>query len=66
MKFDVKCYRSRDVDDQKFVVRTVNKLPHARLLLILEKILVLKGGLDIASCYPLQVLDHISMPYKLF
>jgi hypothetical protein len=27
MKFVIKCYRNRDVDGQKFVVRTVNKLP---------------------------------------
>jgi hypothetical protein len=51
MKFVIKCYRSRDVDGQKFVVRTVNKLPHARHLLVLEQSLVLNGGSDIASCY---------------
>jgi hypothetical protein len=49
--FVIKCYRSRDVDGQKFVIGTVNKLPHARLLLVLEQSLVLKGGSDIASCY---------------
>jgi hypothetical protein len=51
MKFIIKRYRSRDVDGQKFVIRTINKLPHARLLLVLEQSLVLKGGSDIASCY---------------
>jgi hypothetical protein len=51
MKSVIKYYHSWDVDGQKFVLRTVNKLPHARLLLVLEKSLVLKGGSDIASCY---------------
>jgi hypothetical protein len=51
MNFVIKCYRSRDVDRQKFVVRTVNKLPHATVLLVHEQSLVLKGRLDIASCY---------------
>jgi hypothetical protein len=51
MKFIIKRYRSWDVDDHKFVVRTVNRLPHARFLLFLEQSLVLKGGSDISSCH---------------
>jgi hypothetical protein len=66
MKFVIKWYRSRDVDGQKFFVRTVNKLPYTRLLLFLEQSLVLKGRSNIASWYSLQVLVHNSMPYGYF
>jgi hypothetical protein len=51
MKFIIKCYCSRDVDGQKFVVRTVKKLLYARLLLVLEQSPDLKGRSDIASRY---------------
>jgi hypothetical protein len=64
MKFVIKCYRSRDVDGQKFVVRTVNELPHARLLLVLEQNLVLKGGSDIASRYsPASINAQLYAPW---
>jgi hypothetical protein len=49
MEFVIKCYGSRDVDSKEIVVRTVNKLPHARLLLVLKQSQVLKGGSDNAS-----------------
>jgi hypothetical protein len=51
MKFIVKCCHNRDVDGQIFVLRTVNKHPHAWCFLILEQSLGLKGGSDITLCY---------------
>jgi hypothetical protein len=57
----IKCYRSWDVGSQEFGVRIGNKLPHARLLLVLEQSLIWKADRTLLHVTSLQVLVHNSM-----
>jgi hypothetical protein len=54
LEFVIKCYRSRDVDGQKFVVRTVNNSLtiwrcHCTTSLVSGPTEVPLGGLDVAT-----------------
>jgi hypothetical protein len=65
MKLDIYPSRFRDFDGRKLVVRTVNKLPQAEHLLVLEQSLDLALDRSCIGVTTLQVPMHNSILYLL-